>query len=252
MNININGKARCIENATKLANDLKKLDYPVLSKKQERELIDKYANDRTTLNNLLILHNARMVYNMAKKYSTKSEDFDEMLARGFLGLAIAANRFELDRDIKFSTYAYMWIFKYIIQEFSDEKFNIDAMTRSIDQFVIENDEHSSILENFIHSQIRKDTPLINVPDEEQHTRNLDLSELSDKIYQYLKESPDTKPEDIEILKRTVENKESIAEVSASMDLPQPYVKQRKNHLLSELREMLSEKLNINSFAEIYA
>ena len=68
-------------NTTKLINEIKnaKDQYPVLSKEEERELIEKYRGDRTELNRQLCLHNVKMVFNMAKSFVTKTKDFDSLV-----------------------------------------------------------------------------------------------------------------------------------------------------------------------------
>ena len=68
-------------NTTKLINDIKnaKNQYPVLSKEEERELIEKYRNDRPELNRLLCLHNVKMVFSMARSFVTKTRDFDSLV-----------------------------------------------------------------------------------------------------------------------------------------------------------------------------
>ena len=107
------------DNTTKLLNEIKSSykQYPTLNKDEERDLIYKYKDNREELNRLFILHNIRSVFNIAKKYSSKVDDFDSLVMDGILGLAEAAKRFDINKNIKFITYAYVWIRKYILQGF---------------------------------------------------------------------------------------------------------------------------------------
>ena len=247
------GNVKCTENSTKLANILKKMDYPCLTKEQEKELIFKFRDDREALNRELIMHNARMVYKIAKNYSTKSKDFDEMLARGFLGLAIAADRFDLNRNIKFSTYAYMWIFKFVVQEFNEEDFNVEAATKSLDQLALIDGDNGTTLENFIHSQIRKDVSIVGkMEDGKTITQRVDGKDVVNHIYEFLENSPDHDKKDIEIFTRTVQNGESAKAVSVDMDLPVSYVKETRDSIVQEIKEMLESRFNIRKTADVYA
>ena len=76
----INAVIRGNQNTTKLISELKKAarQYPTLSKGEEEELIKTYAGNRDKLNNLLFMHNIRLVFNVAKKYMAKTDDFDSM------------------------------------------------------------------------------------------------------------------------------------------------------------------------------
>ena len=57
------------QNTTKLIAELKKMakQYPPLSKDEEDDLISKNKCNRQKLNNLLFMHNIRLVFNVAKK-----------------------------------------------------------------------------------------------------------------------------------------------------------------------------------------
>ena len=79
-----------------------KTQYKTLNKKEERELINKYLteNKEDELRKLLILHNIRLVFSIAKKYCKNTVDFDNMFSKGLYGLTIAANRFNFFELVK--------------------------------------------------------------------------------------------------------------------------------------------------------
>lgn len=54
-----------------------------------------------------------LIYSMAKRYYNKSVEFDDLIQAGNLGLLEAAQRFDPERGVEFSTYAYYWIRKCI-------------------------------------------------------------------------------------------------------------------------------------------
>lgn len=121
------------QNITDLCNKLKsaQVQYPILTKKQERELIEKHRNNRDELNKLLFMHNIRAVFNIAKHYVSKTKDFDGLVQDGMVGLAEAARRFDLNKDIKFVTYATFWIRKYILQNFYGKQVEVEMRSMSL-------------------------------------------------------------------------------------------------------------------------
>ena len=102
-----------------------------MTKKQERALIKKYKNDRDALNELLYMHNIRLAFNMAKRYATKTPDFDALVSDCLFGLAVACQRFDVSKNIKFSTYATNWIFKYCLSSFYAKQNEIDKVSISL-------------------------------------------------------------------------------------------------------------------------
>lgn len=69
------------------------------------------------MNDLLFMHNIRLVFSIAKKYMTKTDDFDSLVQDGMMGLAIAASKFDVSRNVKFITYATPWVRKKILERF---------------------------------------------------------------------------------------------------------------------------------------
>lgn len=70
----------------------------------------------------LILNNMDFVKAIAYKYKTsfKSAEPDDLIQAGYIGLIEAARRFDVNRakqqGVKFTTYAYPWIKKYVLKE----------------------------------------------------------------------------------------------------------------------------------------
>lgn len=53
----------------------------------------------------LITHNMPLIKSIAKRYRNKQVEYDDLLQLGALGLVKAINNFDLDFNVKFSTYA---------------------------------------------------------------------------------------------------------------------------------------------------
>lgn len=242
------------ENVTKMINQLKASadQYKIQTKKEEREMINKYRySDPDKLKQLLIMHNLKLVMNLAKKYFKKTQNFDDMVFRGINGLAIAADRFDLDKNIKFCTYAYMWIFKYITQEFYDPNVNMSQTMLSMDAPIGNDDgDNDSSLDNIITNHI--DTSITNqsIHSIESELSSNEMVDIVGNIRSYVKNDPKFEKTDYEIFSRLMENGQSVKDASVEMNLSSQYINKRKRIILNNVKDMLKDKYHIESFQDL--
>jgi RNA polymerase primary sigma factor len=94
------------------------------------------------------------VFNIAKKYKSKTNDFDGLVQSGFNGLAEAAKRFDITKNIKFVTYAFIWVRKYVLASFYEKNAEIDKVSISLSTMSNSNSkEGNSELEDFVTNYI---------------------------------------------------------------------------------------------------
>jgi len=87
--------------------------YRVLTKKEEGDLIrSAQAGDQKALT-LLIKHNLRLVISIARRFQGRGVPLEDLVQEGKLGLMRAIRGFELDRNLKLSTYATQWIRQFV-------------------------------------------------------------------------------------------------------------------------------------------
>lgn len=80
--------------------------YPrQLTKKEEQECIQRISDGDDTARNTLIEHNLRLVAYIVRKNYSDSRDQDDLISIGTIGLIRAAETFNGDKNINFSTYA---------------------------------------------------------------------------------------------------------------------------------------------------
>ena len=246
------------ESTTRLIKILKQssIQYKTLSKSEERELIQKYLSEGKTdeLKQLLILHNVRAVFNIAKKYAMRTKSFDDMVAEGFRGLCIAAERFDFSRDIKFITFAYPWIFKYVVKEFYDAYETQIAnkaisLNTGVTDHGLDNDNTKTTVENFIDTNVDPSYQNAILPIESQ-IENSEAKDIIHGIYDYLK-TDNFEKHDFEIFKKHFENGESIRSISVDLDMKISDVNKRKSFIVNKLKSFIKDTYDITSAAEIF-
>lgn len=87
------------------------LKVPLLTAEQERHLIHCWQNnqDKSALQALIDAH-VRLVHAYVRRFASPKEDrYQDLLAEGTLGLIQAADRFDLEREVRFGTYGQWWI-----------------------------------------------------------------------------------------------------------------------------------------------
>lgn len=92
----------------------------LLNPEKEIELARKIRVGDLKARNALIAGNLRLVVSIAKKYSGKGLDLDDLIQEGNLGLIQAALKFDPGKGTRFSTYATWWIRQAIQRALSNK------------------------------------------------------------------------------------------------------------------------------------
>src|SRR3954464_4443948 len=83
--------------------------YPLLTRKEEVELLKRVkAGDQRAMHKL-VCSNLKFVINVAFMYKNQGFSLPELINEGNIGLIEAAKRFDINRDLKFISYAVWWI-----------------------------------------------------------------------------------------------------------------------------------------------
>lgn len=89
--------------------------YPVYSKEEERIMLVKIKNGDLEAKKEFINHNYRLVISICNKYHFERCDFSDLFQAGMIGLIEAIDKFDLNRNVVFSTYATSWITKEVLK-----------------------------------------------------------------------------------------------------------------------------------------
>lgn len=97
---------------------------PLLTPEEERYLAKRISQGDMAAREKFIESNLRLVVKMAKKYVDRGLALLDLIQEGNTGLIIAADRFDVKRNTRFSTYATGWIRQAITRAITDKGRNI--------------------------------------------------------------------------------------------------------------------------------
>ena len=83
--------------------------YPLLTRKEEVELLKRVKAGDQRATNKLVCSNLKFVINVAFMYKNQGFSLPELINEGNIGLIEAAHRFDINRELKFISYAVWWI-----------------------------------------------------------------------------------------------------------------------------------------------
>lgn len=97
-------------------------DLPILTDEQEITLFQQLKSggpDAATAREAIIVHNVRLVRSIARALLTNNE-LEDKFQRGIIGLNKAIDKFKLEKNCKFATYATHWIRQAVSRDTDDD------------------------------------------------------------------------------------------------------------------------------------
>ena len=88
-----------------------------LTKAQEKEYLERSAKGDKTARNLLVEHNLRLVAHIIKKYYQNAGSQEDLVSIGTIGLIKAIDTYDINKNIKLSSYASRCIENEILMHF---------------------------------------------------------------------------------------------------------------------------------------
>ena len=93
------------------------MSSPLLSKEQEQSLTKSWKNNKDAKAlEKLILSYTKLVIRIASQFKHYGLPFTDLVQEGHIGLLLAIEKFDVDRDLRFSTYSRWWV-RATIQEY---------------------------------------------------------------------------------------------------------------------------------------
>ena len=92
-----------------------------LSREEERLRVERWMQGDIESRNILVEHNLRLVAHIIKKYFTQTEDIDDLISIGTIGLIKGINTYKPDKGVRLATYASRCIENEILMHFRASK-----------------------------------------------------------------------------------------------------------------------------------
>ena len=92
-----------------------------LKAEEERMYLERCAAGDLEARNILIEHNLRLVAHIIKKYYTQTDDQDDLISIGTIGLIKGISTFRADKNVRLATYASRCIENEILMHFRSRK-----------------------------------------------------------------------------------------------------------------------------------
>ena len=195
-----------------------------LSEEKEKEYLLKSKNGDIKARNVLVEHNLRLVAHIIKKYYAVNVDQDDLVSIGTIGLIKAINTFDMDKDIKLSSYAPRCIENEILMHFR----NLKKSSQNVSlEDAVDIDKDGNTL---------KLMDLLSIDDD--FADNLDKKLNLQKINKYLTETLTKRVLQIINLRYGLNGSKPLTqrEVSSIMDISRSYVSRIEKKALEKLKE----------------
>ena len=111
--------------------------FSMLSADEEIELAHRIAEGNQSAKNELVEANLRLVVSLARHYQGCGLSYQDLIQEGNIGLIKAAEKFDVSKGFRFSTYASWWIKQALSRAIADQSRTIRIpvhMTENINKF----------------------------------------------------------------------------------------------------------------------
>ncbi len=197
-----------------------------LSSKEERYYLEQLAQGDKNARGVLIERNLRLVSHIVKKYYSKTNDTDDLVSIGTIGLIKAVDSFDYTKGTRFSTYASRCIENEILMHFRAlKKTGGDILLG--DAIDIDKDGNPLTIED----TIADDTDL---------SEELEMKTRWSQVKSYIENMDDERAREIIILRYGLNNKKPLTqrEVAERLNISRSYVSRIEKKTLSDIRKSL--------------
>lgn len=197
---------------------------PALGAKEERRQLELYKNGDMNAKNKLIEHNLRLVAHIVKKYYSSSEEQDDLISIGTIGLIKAINTFDDTKNIKLATYASKCVENEILMFMRSKKKT--AYDVSINE-PIDTDSDGNPL-----------TLMDIVCVEDTIADDIDLKIKIKKLYELIEGMDDNREKEIIIMRYGLYGTQPLAQrqIAAKLGISRSYVSRIEKRVLEKLRD----------------
>mgnify|MGYP000020696832 CR=1 FL=1 len=98
-----------------------------LSQEEEKKYLTQWQNGDIFARNVLVEHNLRLVAHIIKKYYTQTNDIEDLISIGTIGLIKGINTYKPDKGIRLATYASRCIENAILSQRNNRRLRWKTM-----------------------------------------------------------------------------------------------------------------------------
>ncbi len=199
-----------------------------LTPKEEAAALEKFQNGDTAARSLLIERNLRLVSHIVKKYYSKTNDTDDLISIGTIGLIKAIDSFKPDKGIRLATYAARCIENEILMHFRNIRKNSTEV--------------------YLGDSIEMDkdgTPLTiqeTISDSRDLAEELETKIRWEKVSKIITNISDPREKEIIILRYGLNNKKPLTqrEVAQKLGISRSYVSRIEKKVLEDIKNMFDD------------
>lgn len=198
-----------------------------LNAKQEREYLEKASNGDMDARGVLIERNLRLVSHICKKYYSKTNDNEDLISIGTIGLIKAIDSFDYTKGTRLSTYASRCVENEILMYFRSLKKQSGEVFMSDE---IDTDKQGNPLT--VEDLISDDTDIV---------EELEKKRKINEIMNIIKNMPDGREKEIIILRYGLNNKKPLTqrEVAGKLGISRSYVSRIEKKILENLKKSIN-------------
>lgn len=203
-----------------------------LSAKQEREYLIKVSQGDINARNILVEHNLRLVAHIIKKYYSTQSDQDDLVSIGTIGLIKAINTFDINKNIKLSSYASRCIENEILMHFR----NIRKTSQDISlNEAIDTDKDGNPLS--LMDVLSVDDNIL---------ESIDNKLNKSKLFDYIESELDDREKQVIILRYGLNGKKPMPqrEIAKILGVSRSYISRIETKALKSLRKKYERSSNL--------
>lgn len=201
-----------------------------LSAEEEKYYLERYVSGDETAKNILIERNLRLVAHIVKKYTNVSNDMDDLISIGTIGLIKGITSFDPNKCTRLATYAARCIENEILM-------SIRAGRKQRYE--------TSLQAPIGMDQEGNEISLLDILCTENDTifDQVDLEMEVKKLYQHIREALNPREKEILLLRYGLNNQEEMTqrEIAQQMGISRSYVSRIEKKALKKLYKELQHK-----------
>lgn len=203
-----------------------------LSSKDEKKYLLLASQGDIEARNILVEHNLRLVAHIIKKYYSSQNDQDDLVSIGTIGLIKAINTFDINKNIRLSSYASRCIENEILMYFRNLKKSSQDV--SLNE-AIDTDKDGNPLSII---------DVLSVDDDILDTLNNKLNKS--KLADYIRSELDKREQQVIILRYGLDNNKPLTqrEVANILGVSRSYISRIETKALKTLRRKYEKSSNL--------